>query len=61
MQARGALEKQGVAIFTPNAEETKAWEAIGVAARKDLATQNEVTPEMAAALDKALAAARGSK
>ncbi len=55
MQARGALEKQGVAIFTPNAEETKAWEAIGAAARKDLAAQNEVTPEMAAALDKALA------
>jgi TRAP-type transport system periplasmic protein len=61
MQARGALEKQGVAIFTPNAEETKSWEAIGAAARKDLAAQNEVTPEMAAALDKALAAARGAK
>jgi TRAP-type C4-dicarboxylate transport system substrate-binding protein len=60
-QARGALEKQGVAIFTPNAEETKAWEAIGAAARKDLAAQNEVTPEMGAALDKALAAARGAK
>jgi TRAP-type C4-dicarboxylate transport system substrate-binding protein len=60
-QARGALEKQGVAIFTPNAEETKAWEAIGAAARKDLAAQNEVTPEMGAALDKALAAARGTK
>ncbi len=61
LQARGALEKQGVAIFTPNAEETKAWEALGAAARKDLAGQNEVTPEMAAALDKALAAARASK
>jgi len=61
MQARGALEKQGVAIFSPNAEETKAWEALGAAARKDLAAQNEVTPEMAAALDKALAAARGTK
>jgi len=61
LQARGALEKQGVVIFTPNAEETKAWEALGAAARKDLAGQNEVTPEMAAALDKALAAARASK
>jgi TRAP-type C4-dicarboxylate transport system substrate-binding protein len=60
-QARGALEKQGVAIFTPNAEETKSWDAIGATARKDLAAQNEVTPEMAAALDRALAAARGSK
>ncbi len=60
-QARGVLEKQGITIFAPNAEETKAWEAIGVAARKDLVAQNEVTPEMSAALDKALAAARASK
>jgi TRAP-type C4-dicarboxylate transport system substrate-binding protein len=60
-QARGALEKQGITIFAPNAEETKSWEAIGIAARKDLAAQNEVTPEMAAALDKALAQARASK
>lgn len=60
-QARGVLEKQGVTIFAPNAEETKAWETVGSAARKELVAQNEVTPEMAAALDKALAAARGSK
>ena len=60
-QARGALEKQGITIFAPNAEETKSWEAVGVAARKDLAAGNEVTPEMSAALDKALAAARASK
>jgi len=60
-QARGVLEKQGVAIFKPNADETKAWEAIGAAARKELVAQNEVTQEMAAALDKALAAARGTK
>ena len=60
-QARGALEKQGVQISTPNAEEAKSWEAIGAAARKDLATQNEVSPEMAAALDKALAQVHGAK
>jgi len=60
-QARGVLEKQGVTIFAPNAEETKAWETVGSTARKELVAQNEVTPEMAAALDKALAAARGSK
>jgi len=60
-QARGVLEKQGVAVFAPNAEEAKSWEAVGIAARKELAASNEVTPEMSAALDKALAAARGSK
>ena len=60
-QARAALEKQGVQIFAPNAEETKSWEAIGAAARKDLTAQNEVSPELAAALDKALAQARGAK
>jgi TRAP-type C4-dicarboxylate transport system substrate-binding protein len=60
-QARGVLEKQGIAIFAPNAEETKSWEAVGIAARKELAASSEVTPEMSAALDKALAAARGSK
>jgi TRAP-type C4-dicarboxylate transport system substrate-binding protein len=60
-QARAALVKQGVAIFTPNAEETKAWEAIGAAARKELVAQDEVTPEMLAALDKALAQARGGQ
>ncbi|HZP65922.1 MAG TPA: TRAP transporter substrate-binding protein DctP [Rudaea sp.] len=58
-QARGALEKQGVAIFAPNAEETKSWEAIGATARKNLIAAGDVSAEMAAALDKALAAARG--
>lgn len=60
-QARGALEKQGVQIFAPNAEEAKSWEALGASARKDLTAQNLVSPEMAAALDKALAQARGGK
>ena len=60
-QARSVLEKQGVTIFAPNAEETKGWEAVGTEARKDLVAQHEVTPELAAALDKALAAARGAK
>ena len=59
-QARGALEKQGVTIFAPNAAETKSWEAVGVAARAELTAKNEITPEMTAALDKALAQARGA-
>jgi TRAP-type transport system periplasmic protein len=60
VQARGALEKQGVAIFTPNATETKSWEAVGVAARAELMAKKEITPEMSAALDKALAQVRGA-
>lgn len=58
-QALVALQKQGVTIFTPNAAETASWDAVGVAARKELLADNEITPEMAAALDKALAAVRG--
>jgi len=59
VQARGALEKQGVAIFTPSAAEMKSWEAVGVAARAELMAKNQITPEMNAALDKALAQVRG--
>jgi TRAP-type C4-dicarboxylate transport system substrate-binding protein len=58
-QARAALQKQGVQIFAPNAAETASWDAVGVAARKQLLADGEITPEMAAALDKALAAAQG--
>ncbi|MBS0569496.1 MAG: TRAP transporter substrate-binding protein DctP [Proteobacteria bacterium] len=58
-QARLALQKQGVEIFTPNAAETASWDAVGVDARKQLQAAGEITPDMAAALDKALAAARG--
>lgn len=61
VQARAALEKQGVQIFKPNAEETASWEAIGAEARKDLIAGNEVSPAMSAALDKALAQARAAK
>jgi TRAP-type C4-dicarboxylate transport system substrate-binding protein len=60
VQARGALEKQGVAISTPNAAETKSWEAVGVSARAELMARNEISPEMSAALDKALAQVRGA-
>jgi TRAP-type C4-dicarboxylate transport system substrate-binding protein len=59
-QAREALAKQGVQIFKPNAEEMKPWDAIGVTARADLMARHEITPEMAAALDKALAQVRGA-
>lgn len=57
-QAKLALQKQGVEIFTPNAAETASWEVVGAEARKQLQAAGEISPEMAAALDKALAAAR---
>jgi TRAP-type transport system periplasmic protein len=60
VQARGALEKQGVTISAPNAAETKSWEDVGVTARAELMAKNEISPEMSAALDKALAQARGA-
>lgn len=57
-QAKLALQKQGVEIFTPNAAEAASWDAVGAEARKQLQAAGEITPEMAAALDRALAAAR---
>lgn len=59
-QARDALQKQGVAIFKPNADEAASWQTVGAAARKQLMADSEITTDMAAALDKSLAAARGS-
>ena len=58
-QARGALQKQGVTIFAPNADEAKSWETVGEAARNELIGQGEITPDMSAALTKALNQARG--
>ncbi len=58
-QARAALQKQGVTIFVPNADETKSWDAVGEAARKELIGGGEITPEMSSALNKALSSARG--
>jgi TRAP-type C4-dicarboxylate transport system substrate-binding protein len=57
-QARAALPKQGVTIFMPNAAETASWDAVGVEARKHLVADGEISAEMSAALDKALAGAR---
>jgi len=57
-QARAALQKQGITLFTPNADETASWEAVGSEARKHLVADGEITAEMSAALDKALVAAR---
>jgi TRAP-type C4-dicarboxylate transport system substrate-binding protein len=57
-QAKLALQKQVVEIFTPKAAETASWEVVGAEARKQLQAAGEITPEMAATLDKALAAAR---
>lgn len=59
VQARAALQKQGVTIVTPNAEQTKSWESVGTDARKDLIGAGKVSPEITAALNKALDSARG--
>ena len=57
-QARDALRKQGITITQPNAAESKAWDEIGVAARKELATGSGISPALATAADRALAEAR---
>lgn len=57
-QARDALQKQGVSITSTSADERKAWEAIGVAARKDLSGTGGISPELSAAVNKALDEAR---
>ena len=59
-QARAALQKQGITIFKPNADESASWESVGVTARKQLMADGDISAGMAAALDKSLAAARGS-
>lgn len=60
-QAREALQKQGIEIFKPNAQETASWEQVGAEARKQLLASGEVSQSMSDALDAALAAARGGK
>ena len=58
-QARDALKKQGVTITAPSAEESKVWDEVGVAARKELGGSSGISPQLAAALDKTLAETRG--
>jgi TRAP-type transport system periplasmic protein len=58
-QARAALQKQGVTITSPSADEAKSWEAVGIDARKSLSEDANITPDMSTALNKALAEARG--
>jgi TRAP-type C4-dicarboxylate transport system substrate-binding protein len=57
-QARDALQKQGVKIAAPTAAEAKEWDETGVEARKEIAAGGGISPALAAAFDKALAAAR---
>jgi hypothetical protein len=49
-----------VEFFKPNATEAASWESVGNAARKQLVASGELSVDMAAALDKSLAAARGA-
>ena len=58
-QALQALQKQGVQIFTPDAAETKSWEQVGAKARKQLIADQVISPQMAKALENAIASIRG--
>jgi TRAP-type C4-dicarboxylate transport system substrate-binding protein len=58
-QAREALQKQGVGITTPTADERKSWDEVGVAARNALGPAGGLSAELSAALNKALDEARG--
>ena len=57
-QARTALQGQGVAITPQNAEQRKDWDSIGADARKNLTGVGGISPELAAAVNKALDEAR---
>ncbi|WP_347259861.1 TRAP transporter substrate-binding protein DctP [Rudaea sp.] len=57
-QARTALQGQGVAVTPQNAEQRKAWDAIGEDARKNLTGAGGISPELAAAVNKSLEEAR---
>ena len=57
-QARTALQGHGVAITPQNADERKTWDAIGLDARKNLTGAGGISPDLAAAVNKALDDAR---
>jgi len=57
-QARAALPGHGVSITPQNAEQRKVFDAIGIEARKNLTGAGGISPEIAAALSKALDEAR---
>jgi TRAP-type C4-dicarboxylate transport system substrate-binding protein len=57
-QARSALPGHGVSITPQNAEQRKAFDTIGIEARKNLTGAGGISPEIAAALTKALDEAR---
>lgn len=57
-QARSALQGHGVAITPQSADERKTWDAVGADARKNLAGAGGISPELAAAVNKALDEAR---
>lgn len=59
--ARAALKQGGMSITAPDAADSKSWESIGTDVFKQLSDQGALSPEMLAALNKALADVRGSK
>lgn len=59
--AREALKQGGMKITAPDAADSKTWESIGTDVFKQLSDQGALSPEMLAALNKALADVRGGK
>ncbi|GAA0708785.1 TRAP transporter substrate-binding protein DctP [Dokdonella soli] len=57
--AREALERQGITVFTPGADDRKAWEAVGTEAYRQVVANNLLTPPLRKALEAALAEVRG--
>jgi len=58
LSARAALKEQGITITAPDAADRKSWESIGSDVFKQLTDQGALSPEMLAALNKALADVR---
>ncbi len=60
-KALETLKGQGIALYTPNADEQKLWQGVGVEARKQLDAEKAVTPESLQQLGAALDAFRAGK
>jgi len=59
--ARDALQKQGITIFTPNAEQKKSWLEVGENARKQLMLENAISLDLLNTLIKNLDEFRAGK
>ncbi len=61
LSAREALRKQGIAIFVPNAEEEKSWQALGETITKQFSQEQAVSVELINEMQKMLQELRSDK